>query len=655
MCEDEAERLCGQKDSTCGCKEFTGPGGKEKKESPGGKVLACLTKNRATIKNFVCKMAVENIVNQQVDDYELGMEMRTACTGDAWEYCDGITAGHGKVHECLLDHLDKVTPECQKAEFESQVSFSNEVTLGGTLRSACATLLTKGGPCENDATYKCLVRNKLSKETRNDCKEELTRREIWRNRDYRLNPSIRQSCKKYIIDFCQEQAENKKDLDGKVLACLISNRHELSDKDCQDAVMAKVTERAEDWRVNPETSTPCEHDFKTHCKEVQPGMSRVHNCLMQHYEDLEKGCQEAEFKMFAQKADKPQNSPALHKACKVVLDSLCANFPEAAKFDCLFEKRDSRKVTPECKKEIDFHAGLRGRTVSFSPMIGWACKKSLEVLVDEKKPGCADVKLKPSERFPGKEKKGGFAAKLGLFSGGQMMKAERLTCLLDNLQDIPEEKCAEAAKSTARFILDDPITNRGELRMACAEDIAECKKDGKTTSRSAYKCLVSKKDKVSKPCATHVTAIQKMRGYDIRLNPGVSKNCALEQKLFCADIPPGKSRLLACLASHKEDDEFSTECKQSLAQAALVLPDKTLQRYKKAAELKGKHGEGKLSTTRVSDPEDENEAGPLSSFEISGPIAIAALAALFFVCGAGVAVCIKRRRSKGYTVYVADE
>ena len=38
---------------------------------------------------------------------------REACQADFEKYCPGVQPGGGRVIECLAEHLDKLTPQCQ--------------------------------------------------------------------------------------------------------------------------------------------------------------------------------------------------------------------------------------------------------------------------------------------------------------------------------------------------------------------------------------------------------------------------------------------------------------------------------------------------------------------------------------------------------------
>jgi hypothetical protein len=38
---------------------------------------------------------------------------REACQADFEKYCPGVEPGGGRVVECLAEHLDKLTPQCQ--------------------------------------------------------------------------------------------------------------------------------------------------------------------------------------------------------------------------------------------------------------------------------------------------------------------------------------------------------------------------------------------------------------------------------------------------------------------------------------------------------------------------------------------------------------
>jgi hypothetical protein len=40
---------------------------------------------------------------------------KEACKADFEKYCQGVEPGGGRIIECLSQHMDKLTPECQAA------------------------------------------------------------------------------------------------------------------------------------------------------------------------------------------------------------------------------------------------------------------------------------------------------------------------------------------------------------------------------------------------------------------------------------------------------------------------------------------------------------------------------------------------------------
>ncbi len=40
---------------------------------------------------------------------------REACKADFEKFCPGVEPGGGRIIECLAQHLNELTPECQKA------------------------------------------------------------------------------------------------------------------------------------------------------------------------------------------------------------------------------------------------------------------------------------------------------------------------------------------------------------------------------------------------------------------------------------------------------------------------------------------------------------------------------------------------------------
>jgi len=70
-----------------------------------GNLAACLEKNMDRI-SYQCRERLKKI--DQVTRRKLN-----ACSQDARNYCRGVTPGYGRIKNCLMSNLDKLSNECR--------------------------------------------------------------------------------------------------------------------------------------------------------------------------------------------------------------------------------------------------------------------------------------------------------------------------------------------------------------------------------------------------------------------------------------------------------------------------------------------------------------------------------------------------------------
>lgn len=105
----------------------------------------------------------------------------------------------------------------------------------------------------------------------------------------------------------------------------------------------------------------------------------------------------------------------------------------------------------------------------------------------------------------------------------------------------------------------------GFASFAQAEGHGPCAKDRETLCAgiepgggAIAKCMKENKDKLSAECKAHVEA---MKGQ----HKEVKEACHDDVEKFCADVKPGKGRIMKCMKEHKE--ELSAACKEEVASA----------------------------------------------------------------------------------------
>lgn len=74
----------------------------------------------------------------QVKDFRNDVILAEACRQDVDIHCSEVTPGDGKVHKCLVDHQDQLTPACRAETDHLSMSTATNVELNPSLGRACA-------------------------------------------------------------------------------------------------------------------------------------------------------------------------------------------------------------------------------------------------------------------------------------------------------------------------------------------------------------------------------------------------------------------------------------------------------------------------------------------------------------------------------------
>jgi hypothetical protein len=125
-------------------KELSQACGEDTKElcgdvEPGeGRVLACLKKRRASLKEPECRHAVLRLMMSHADNYLLDAPLAAACHDDVIAHCSAVEPGHGRVHECLRAIPNALSKACLAAEVAAEADEAEDIRLKPQITRACA-------------------------------------------------------------------------------------------------------------------------------------------------------------------------------------------------------------------------------------------------------------------------------------------------------------------------------------------------------------------------------------------------------------------------------------------------------------------------------------------------------------------------------------
>ena len=153
-------------------------------------------------------------------------------------------------------------------------------------------------------------------------------------------------------------------------------------------------------------------------------------------------------------------------------------------------------------------------------------------------------------------------ANLCAAASAQSHPGAAMQCLKDNRDLLQEEKCHAAvlgamarAAADARY---DPL-----LAQKCAAEMVACTAEGIVSGGGRVHACLRRKARehgLSAACQQQVFKAQQAELEDVRLNYPVQSACKVELVRFCAQVPAGQARRLACLEAHAAEKDFGKSC-----------------------------------------------------------------------------------------------
>jgi len=201
-----------------------------------------------------------------------------------------------------------------------------------------------------------------------------------------------------------------------------------------------------------------------------------------------------------------------------------------------------------CRKELDEEQSWRAKSFDFNPMLKTACKRDVDNL----------------------REKG--------MCGSPSIVGWRIHCLTRHTGEIKVPVCTKIVKEVLQRQSADVRAKPG-MQAACAADMRNICPNVRPGGARMHNCLRANIAGIKNDvCKSMVQETEHIDKNSASINFGIRKDCHNEMKAFCNDVPAGKSRFLACLAQHINDEGFGDACRKSVSktdvQAALTKAPK---------------------------------------------------------------------------------
>jgi len=575
-CAGDISRLCDEEASS------KGPNG----EGPAGVVLECLAEKVKLIKDKKCAEDARAVKARKAEAPTADAFSASACKQDAALFCPGVE-GPG-LHECLQKHVALLDHKCRHVEFEAAKAATSDVAFNPQLKSACRATI-KGACGEADGPedlLRCLEDlyvggttaataaaagpgRRLAADGKDGangggaaaaaaamtakCSNEVGKLVKLKNKDYRLNPVMADTCGEDMQRLCPAEkklVDSSEALgDGKVIDCLVDRREEVRQPACSEAVKRKMLQRVVDASNDPAMLSDCGAEIEALCFDIAPGKGNLHRCLFQdHYNYLSDKCRTRELKYQAMKRSDVELNPLLREHCAPVLRKHCSSVqPGEATMKCLEQHMETAEASPPCRARVLQEPILRAKSLLLNPELERVCKADLADLASRGKCGT-----------PSSLKVGGGGDLDDEPGGDSVVELEEelggrdVACLLANEESV-NDLCQTALLNVKRARSKDLRANPGGLA-ACSEDMEKfC--EGETFGKGGVnRCLQSHlgllmPESLNEGCAALQTDILMDEARDFVANPLMEVACANEREQFCGEVVDGSSRVQTCLSN----------------------------------------------------------------------------------------------------------
>ncbi|GAB4823102.1 hypothetical protein N2152v2_010148 [Parachlorella kessleri] len=268
-----------------------------------GRVLQCLQNHLDKLQGEQCKEEVFYFVKMEVNDYRNDVVLAEACKADVDQFCQNVGPGEGRVHACLRERLEELSPDCRREQLKLMVLQARDVRLRPKLQRLCSEELAvfcKGVAPGRGRKFRCLQDNLAKPDFGPECREEVSNRIRQSQESWQLDYGVAAQCADDVEALCKEE-KGQAHARAAVLKCLVAN-YQAASQPCQGELSRSVRLALWDYSPGAALTEPCDADVQRACPPTQAQRSMftigaVGRCLAQQaaaatQPSLQPGCKQ---------------------------------------------------------------------------------------------------------------------------------------------------------------------------------------------------------------------------------------------------------------------------------------------------------------------------------------------------------------------------
>lgn len=333
---------------------------KEKaKVEDDGLVSGCLQDYRLELQNPECALAVKVTMVRAAEDERFDVSVSISCAEDRRNFCQNVEPGSARVWACLQRMRSKLSSDCKLALFDSEVSAAESIDFQYPLKTACHREMShfcRKIPHEHGKVIRCLQENEMHALFSEECRDELRQHDHHAAHDYRLKSRLKNLCSDVIHELCRTVNCPADGLcGGLMLQCLTNQVNNINNTGCRNEVLYYQRMEVLDFENDVMVAEACHKDVDKFCKNVLQGVGRMHECLNNHLHQLSPACAKEEVNLMAATAGNIELQPSLARDCADERAEHCSDVqPGMSRItNCLIAKADTIRLSRGCRKTLE--------------------------------------------------------------------------------------------------------------------------------------------------------------------------------------------------------------------------------------------------------------------------------------------------------------
>ncbi|XP_001605655.2 Golgi apparatus protein 1 [Nasonia vitripennis] len=531
----------------CHAKNAWSPDGTQMDAERGPLVLPCLYRyayhpqKNMTLKKE-CLDEIRRVMRQRAVNVDLQPEIEEVCLEDLASFCFDKTA-KGEEILCLQDKFDSLNRDCKLAVGNFTEEQAERIELNPIISTACRHMMEKH--CEDVIKYgkdegdmmECLIEHKSEIDTRTDskCKAAVEHFQLISLKNYHFTFKFKEACRPMVTRYCPDSKTK-----AEVISCLSEkmqkdiirgSKHRIS-RECRQQLKAQLYQQKENIKFDPKLHKTCAEEIKQNCAKVEPGNSRILECLAANKPKLGEACHALLFKIRTQEFVDSSVDFALLNACHTMVRQFCRQSDGA--LDCLKQHKDDAMFDDKCRTFVINRMAEQNTDYRFNVALQQFCSSDIDrhckqIILNEPKNKELEGKVIECLKIKFKE------SKLTIKCEHQMETILREAALNYHLNPLIVALCAE------------------EIDKMCKKD------DDNNSPGKVEECLKTQfnadNKEMKEACRIQVAEMLEEAKADINVDPLLQKACAVDVSKYCGMVPQGAGRQLKCLQNVLKNEE----------------------------------------------------------------------------------------------------